>query len=254
MLMRRLLCAGLLYTGLLSMDVVSAEAAEPTIEDILRKADDLFRQEHSIVTMEMTVKTARYERSMKMKAVSLGTEKTMITILEPAKEAGTVTLKVDNNIWNYLPKVDRVMKVPSGMMGGSWMGSHVSNDDLVRENRFSEDFDATFVHTPDDGNPERIYEIELVPKESTAVVWGKIVSRSREDLLPLDVKYYDEDGTLKRVDKFEDIKEFGGVQLPTKFSVIPQDKEGEYTTMTYTSVDFTTPVSESLFSLQGLRK
>ena len=37
----------------------------------------------------------------------------MITILEPAKEAGTVTLKVDNNIWNYLPKVDSVMKVPS---------------------------------------------------------------------------------------------------------------------------------------------
>ena len=72
----------------------------------------MFRKEHSIVTMEMTVKTARYERNMKMKAVALGTEKTMITILEPAKEAGTVTLKVDNNIWNYLPKVDSVMKVP----------------------------------------------------------------------------------------------------------------------------------------------
>ena len=127
----------------------------------------------------------------------------MITILEPTKEVGTVTLKVDNNIWNYLPKVDRVMKVPAGMMGGSWMGSHVSNDDLVRENRFSEDFDTRVIHTPTDGNTERIYEIELVPKEDTAVVWGKIVTRSREDLLPLDVKYYDEDGTPKRVDTFE---------------------------------------------------
>ena len=76
-------------------------AEEPTVEEILRKADDLFRREHSMVTMEMTVKTARYERNMKMQAVSYGTEKTMITILEPTKEAGTVTLKVDNNIWNY---------------------------------------------------------------------------------------------------------------------------------------------------------
>ena len=229
-------------------------AEEPTVEEILRKADDLFRREHSMVTMEMTVKTARYERNMKMQAVSYGTEKTMITILEPTKEAGTVTLKVDNNIWNYLPKVDRVMKVPAGMMGGSWMGSHVSNDDLVRENRFSEDFDTRVIHTPTDGNTERIYEIELVPKEDTAVVWGKIVTRSREDLLPLDVKYYDEDGTLKRVDTFEDVREFDGVMLPTKFSVRPQDKPGEYTTMTYTSVDFTTPVDEKMFSLQALRK
>jgi outer membrane lipoprotein-sorting protein len=238
----------------LGLAVAMPAFAEPTMEEILKKADDLFRQDHSIVTMEMTVKTSRYERNMKMKAVALGTEKTMITILEPAKESGTVTLKVDDNIWNYLPKVDRVMKVPSGMMGGSWMGSHVSNDDLVRENRFSEDFDSRFIHIPTDGNPERIYEIELVPKESTAVVWGKIVTRSREDLLPLDVKYYDEDGTLKRIDKFEDVKEFGGVLLPTKFSVIPQDKEGEYTKMTYTNVDFVTPVSADMFSLQALRK
>ena len=190
----------LMVIGGLLGPVEGQAESQPTIEEILRTADDLFRKEHSIVTMEMTVKTARYERNMKMKAVALGTEKTMITILEPAKEAGTVTLKVDNNIWNYLPKVDRVMKVPSGMMGGSWMGSHVSNDDLVRENRFSEDFDAKFIHVPTDGNPERIYEIEMIPKEDTAVVWGKIVSRSREDLLPLDVKYYDEDGTLKRIE------------------------------------------------------
>ena len=228
--------------------------AEPTVDDILRKADDLFRQEHSIVTMEMTVKTNRYERKMTMKAVALGTEKTMITILEPAKEAGTVTLKVDNNIWNYLPKVDRVMKVPSGMMGGSWMGSHFSNDDLVRENRFSEDYTTKLIHTPEDGNVEKMYQIELIPKEDTAVVWGKIVTRSRADLIPLDVQYFDEDGTLKRVDKFEDVKDFNGTLLPTKFSVIPQDKEGEYTMMLYTNVDFDSPVSEDMFSLQALRK
>lgn len=233
---------------------VKAEDDMPKIEEILRNADDMFRRDHSIVTMEMHVKTDRYERTMKMKAMSLGTEKSLITILEPAKEAGTATLKVDDNIWNYLPKVDRTMKVPAGMMGGSWMGSHFSNDDLVRENRFSEDFTATFLATPTDGSPEKLYVIEMIPKEDTAIVWGKIVSRSREDLLPVDVKYYDEDGTLMRIDKFEDIKEFGGIKMPTKFSVLPQDKPGESTTMTYLEVDFETPVSAKEFSLQALRK
>jgi len=230
-----------------------AEEQQPSVEDILRRVDDMFRREHSIVVMEMHVKTDRYERTMKLKAMSLGTEKSMITILEPAKEAGTATLKVGDNIWNYLPKVDRTMKIPAGMMGGSWMGSHFSNDDLVRENRFSEDFDTKIISTPAT-SAEKHYVIEMVPKEDTAVVWGKIVSTSRADLLPVDVKYYDEDGTLMRIDKFEDIKEFDGLPMPTTFSVFPQDKSGESTTIRYLDVDFTTPVSEKEFSLQALRK
>ena len=243
-----LLCAFLVLP-----DSISAEETAPTVEEILRKVDDMFRQEHSIAVMEMHVKTARYERTMKMKAVSLGTEKSLITILEPAKEAGTATLKVGDNIWNYLPKVDRTMKIPSGMMGGSWMGSHFSNDDLVKENRFSEDFDTKIISTPST-SLDKMYIIEMVPKEDTAVVWGKIVSTSREDLLPVDVKYYDEDGTLMRIDKFEDIKDFNGVRMPTKFSVLPQDKPEESTTVTYLNLDFDTPVSEKEFSLQALRK
>lgn len=248
-----MICGWLLGSGL---SFAEEAAPQPTVEDILRKADDMFRQEHSIVVMEMHVKTSRYERTMKMKAMSLGTEKSLITILEPAKDKGMATLKVGDNIWNYLPKVDRTMKVPAGMMGGSWMGSHFSNDDLVKENRFSEDFDTKLQATPFDGSPDKYYVIEMIPKEDTAIVWGKIVSRSREDLLPVDVKYYDEDGTLKRIDKFEDIKDFNGIKMPTKFSVLPQDedKKGESTTMTYLEVDFESPVSEKEFSLQALRK
>lgn len=225
----------------------------PAVEEILRKVDDMFRQEHSITVMEMHVKTERYERTMKMKAISLGTEKSLITILEPAKEAGTATLKVGDNIWNYLPKVERTMKIPSGMMGGAWMGSHFSNDDLVRENRFSEDFETKILEIPST-SANKHYVIEMIPKEDTAVVWGKIVSTSTADLLPVDVKYYDEEGTLMRIDKFEDIREVDGIRMPMKFSVLPQDKPGESTTITYVEIDFKTPVSEKEFSLQALRK
>jgi hypothetical protein len=233
----------------------SIAMAEPSVDEILTKADDLYRQEHSIVEMEMYIKTSRYERRMKMQATSLGTEKTLIKILEPAKDAGMCTLKVDDNIWNYLPKVDRTMKIPAGMMGGSWMGSHVSNDDLVRENRFSEDFNTQFLARPGSAdNPNNLYIIELIPKEDTAVVWGKIVSKSRQDLIPMEIEYYDEDGTLMRIDKFEDVKEFDGYSLPTKYSILPQDKPGEMTVITYTSMDFKTEVNPKMFSLQALRK
>lgn len=229
------------------------ELEEPSVEKILLKIDDLFRKEHSIVTMEMMVKTNRYERTMKMEATSLGTEKTLIRILEPAKDAGTCTLKVDKAIWNYLPRVDRTMKIPSGMMGGSWMGSHLSNDDLVRENRYSEDFETKVSGTPSTSS-DGYYTIELVPKANVPIVWGKIVTRSTAELIPIDVKFYDEKGELKRTDTFSEIKEMDGITMPTRFTIIPADKPNEKTEMTYLKVDFTTEVSADIFNLQSLRE
>ena len=119
------------------------------INQLLVEADNIGRQAHSITTAEIHIKTERYERKMKMNIKSLGSEKSLIKILEPAKDAGVSTLKVDKNLWNYLPKIDRTMKLPSAMMGGSWMGSHLSNDDLVRESRLSEDFTAKLIQKPE---------------------------------------------------------------------------------------------------------
>ena len=175
------------------------------INELLIEADNMGRQEHAIITAEIHIKTERYERKMKMNMKSLGTEKSLIKILEPAKDAGVATLKVDKNLWNYLPKVDRTMKLPSAMMGGSWMGSHLSNDDLVKESRMSEDFTAKLTQKPDT-NPDKLYEIELIPKPDAPVVWGKVIARINTDKLPLDFRYYDEENQLVRTMKFDEIK------------------------------------------------
>ncbi len=230
---------------------VSLAYAEPTVEDLLRATDDVARGEHSIATVSMHVKTARYERSMKMKAWSKGTEKTLIQILEPAKEKGMATLKVNDDIWNYMPKIDRTMKVPSGMMSGSWMGSHFSNDDLVRENRLSEEFDATMTSKPD-GKSDGLYVIELIPKPEAPVVWGKVVSRVRADMIPVDVRYYDEKGALVRTMSFGEPRMMGGRMMPTSMTITPEDKPGESTRIEYDEMDFDTEVPESLFSKQAL--
>jgi hypothetical protein len=223
------------------------------INELLIEADNIGRQEHSITTAEIHIKTDRYERTMKMSIKSLGTEKSLIKILEPVKDAGVSTLKVDKNLWNYLPKVDRTMKLPSAMMGGSWMGSHLSNDDLVRDSRMSEDFTATLIQKPESSS-ENIYEIELIPKPDAPVVWGKVLARINTDKLPLDFRYYDESGTLIRTMKFDEIKEFDGKKMPAVMTIIPEDESGEFTRFTYVDVDFSTPVSAKDFTLQALRK
>lgn len=211
------------------------------------------RGESSVATMQMHVKTKRYERTMKMKSWSKGAERTLIRILEPAKDAGVATLKVEDNLWNYLPKVDRTMKVPAGMMSGAWMGSHVNNDDLVRESRFSDDFTWTVDERPgEDGTGHWV--ITLTPRPDAPIVWGRVVVTISADRLPEKTVYYDEDGERVRTMTFSDVTEVDGRKVPMTFRVEPADKPGEFTEMRYTELEFGVDLPDRTFTLQALKQ
>jgi len=245
--------AAMLWLALASPALAADGEDGPTVEELLDRTDDINRGESSTAVMSMQVKTDRYERSMKMRAKSKGEERSLIVILEPAKDAGISTLKVEDNLWNYMPKVDRTMKVPAGMMSGSWMGSHLSNDDLVRNSRLRDDFTYEMTEEPaDDGTGHWV--IELVPKPDAPVVWGKVVVTIRPDEVPEKIKYFDEKGTLVRTLAFDDVQEVDGRKVPMKMSVVPGDKPGEYTRITYEELDFGVDHDDKTFSLQALKQ
>jgi hypothetical protein len=245
----------LILAGLLLLSPAAADEASDVelARSLLNGTDDLYRGASSIATVTMNVKTARWERSLTMRSWSKGTEKSLIRIEAPAKEAGVTTLKVGENIWNYLPKVDRTMKVPAGMMSGSWMGSHFSNDDLVKESRMADDFTFRIAERPDAAGGGR-WIIECTAKPDAAVVWGKILVQIRPDRLPEQMTYYDEKGVLVRTMKFEDLKEIDGRLAPSKMLLLPEDKPGEYTEVIYDQLSFDVDVPDTMFSLQALKQ
>lgn len=221
--------------------------------ELLNSTDDQYRGESSVATMVMNVKTSRWTRSLRMKSWSKGEDKSLIRIESPAKEAGVTTLKVGNSIWNYLPKVDRTMKVPAGMMSGSWMGSHFTNDDLVKESRMADDFTFVVAERPDAAGQGQ-WRIDCTAKPDAAVVWGKVVVYLRPDKLATKIDYYDEKDVLVRTMEFADIKEMSGRMVPTRMRLVPHDKEGEYTEVIYEELDLGANVDESMFSLQALKR
>ena len=240
-----------LMTSLLLTPVAWA-VGSPSAADILNRVDDLYRGRSSHGVMTMKVTNPNYERELKMEFWSRGTEESLIRILAPKKERGTATLKNGNNIWNYLPKVDRTIKIPSSMMGGSWMGSDFTNDDLVKEHRMAEDYDSTFTSSP--GMGQDIIEITCKPKPNAPVVWGKVLVRAhRSDLIPREVLYYKEDGALARRLTFSDVREIDGHKIPTKMTMVPIKKKGHRTVVTYEKIQFDVSVPERLFTVANLR-
>lgn len=248
------LTASLLLVRVPGNTAAAAASESDRAREILVRIDDLWRSTSSTATLQMVVRTEHYTRTMIMESWTKGREKSLVRIVEPLKEKGTVSLKNDDTLYTYLPKTDRVIRLTSGMMMGSWMGSHFTNDDLVKESRLAEDYDPEITFSGmRDG--EEIIEFALLPKPEAPVVWGKIVIVVRTgDLLPVVSLYYDEEMTLARTLIFQDIREMGGRLLPVVLRMVPADKPDEFTEMTYQAIDFGAELPDTLFSLMQLRR
>ncbi len=230
----------------------SGQAQDVTARDIVEKLDELYRSDSSKALMEMEIVTPHWQRTLKMRIWSEGMDKTFIRILEPKKERGVGTLRIENEMWNYLPKTDKVIKIPPSMMMSSWMGSDFTNNDLVREYTFVEDYDfeMTEIENPEPG----LLYLKCIPNEGLPIVWGHIILAVRsEDYMPVWEKYFDEKGKPAREMIYRDIKTFDDRTIPSVMELIPASKEGHKTIIRYMEAEFDIQIDESVFSLRNLR-
>ena len=243
---------GLLLLACLGATIVAGAQQSP--RDIIERVDRLMRGTSSRGVASMEVVTEHWTRELTLEIWSLGTDYTLVRVQAPAREAGTATLMADRDIWNYLPKVDRAIKIPAAMMAGSWMGSHFTNDDLVKESQLVDDYD---IEISFDGEREgvRVWEFRLTPKPEAAVVWGHLAFQVRQaDDMPLWVRYYDEDGDLSRTMVYSAFARLGGRLVPTVMDMRPADKPDERTTIRYLELEFDLDLDRSFFSLQNLKR
>ncbi|NOQ22173.1 MAG: outer membrane lipoprotein-sorting protein [Candidatus Aegiribacteria sp.] len=236
--------------------LIAAGICQPAIDELVHSLDQLYRSDDSYAEMSMQIVTPHWERTLTMKAWSHGIDKTFIRILSPAREAGMASLRIGAEMWNYLPNTGSTVRIPPSMMAGSWMGSDITNNDIVREITYAEDY--TYSYTTDTtltGNQsEGVLYIELFPKSSTAVVWSSIVFAVRtSDTIPLWERYYDSHGDLIKTVTYSNVQEMDNRTIPTQMRVIPADKEGQSTTITWSHAEFNRGLDSSIFSLRNLQ-
>lgn len=243
----------LLILSMTVFQVPVCHASDAEVEEIIKHIDQLYRSKTSQAAMEMQIVTPNWERTLAMTVWTKGTDKTFIRITAPKKEKDVTTLRIGKEMWNYLPKVNKTFKISPSMMMGSWMGSDFTNDDLVRESSLIDDYSYKLI-TPEDASPELIY-IELIPKEDSPIVWGKVVSAVRSsDYLPVWQHFYDEKEKLMRVLNYKDIKSFGSKTIPSVMEMIPQNKEGHKTVVRFLKAEFDSEIDDKIFTRRNLQK
>ena len=229
-----------------------AEADTRDAKEIVRDALNHWRGLTSQGEMTMTIHRPDWERSMSMQSWTQGEKRSLVRITEPRKDRGNGTLMDGNKMWTFSPKVNRVIKVPSSMMGQSWMGSDFSNKDISRGSDIVDEYDHTLIsETESDGHV--VYEIESVPHEDAAVVWGKEVLRIRDDYVMLEQGFYDQDGELVKVLRTLEVADMGGRTVAARQRMEKPDEPDAWTEISVDAVEFDVDLSDNIFTLSNLR-
>ena len=230
---------------------VGAAAPLPPAAQVIDHLNDLFRADSSQARLTMKVVTARYSRELLLQSWTRGRNEALVVVRGPAREAGSATLRSAEGLWSYAPRADRLVRIPSTLLSDNWMGSHFTNDDLMRETDFTRDYDTSLVWKDETG--KRLLQATLKPRPEAPVVWSRVVYLLEpDDYLPLRADYYDGD-TIARTLTFADARKVGGRRVPFTLQMVPASKPAESTRIEYQEVTFDVKVDPGLFTQRGLR-
>jgi outer membrane lipoprotein-sorting protein len=222
--------------------------------EIVRKSNDLLRGVSSYSELRMRIEKPDWSREMRLKMWALEPDFGLVFVISPARDKGNVTLKRQTEVWNWLPGVRRVIKIPPSMMLQSWMGSDFTNDDLVRQSSLIEDYEHTIAGMDTlDGYP--CWRIDMIPKPDAGVVWGKVIMWiAKEHYWQLKSDFFDEDGARVKSMRASEIKILGGRRLPARLEMVPFDEPGNKTIMIYEQLEFDIDIDVDFFSQQNMKR
>ena len=225
-----------------------------TAKEIVQKSIDILYGKKTVAVITMTIVKPAWTRSVSMKSWSFEPDYSIVYITEPARDKGTVTLKRKNEVWNWLPSVQKSIKIPPSMMLASWMGSDFTNDDLVRQSSVINDYTQKILAEEKFSNYD-CYKIVLIPKPDAGVVWGKVILWiTKKEYMQMKAEYYDENEVLVRTMLGSNPKNFEGHLLPSYWEMIPHDKPGNKTTFEYKELDFNIKINPDFFSIQNMSR
>lgn len=230
------------------------ESAAQDATAIVRRAENHARGATSQAVITIQTVRPTWTREMSLKVWTKGDDFAMILLTAPAKDRGIVYLKRKKEVWNWIPSIERNIKLPPSMMSQSWMGTDFTNDDLVKESSIVADYTHTLAGV-ESVEGRLCHRIELVPKPDAAVVWGRVTLWiDQQDDLMMRALYYDEDGVLINTLQASDVKNLGGRLLPARLEMTPADKPGHKTVLLYTSLVFDKPIADDFFTVQNMER
>ncbi|MGB0467481.1 MAG: outer membrane lipoprotein-sorting protein [Pontibacterium sp.] len=234
--------------------LVASDSKIPDIsaEQVILGAVEHWRGTSSYMVQTMTVHRADWQRTMTLEGWTRGQKDALIRFTAPAKDAGNATLKLDQDMWIFTPKLNQVIKLPASMMAQSWMGSDFSYNDLAKSDRIVDDFEHRLIEVIQKQG-FREYSIESLPKPDAPVVWGKEITRVRSDYVLLEQQFFDQEMVLLKKMVTEKIGYIDGRAYPLVLTMYDLEEDERWTRVETLEGYFNLPIPAYLLTLSNLR-
>lgn len=240
----------ILACGILSaVPILGAESAT----EILQKLDYNQAPSSVIYDVQMVIHQAGRVDTKTLKLYGEGQEKSYALFLSPARDKGTAILRLNDNLWMYLPSAERTMKISGHMLRQSFMGSDFSYSDSTERLRLLELYDAAVTGAAElDGR--NVYLLELKAKQADANYFTRKLWIDRERYVALRQEMYAKSGKLLKVMTIENVQKVGDRFFAAKVRMEDKLKQNTYSEMIFTNIRLDEPIPDSIFTMQNLEK
>lgn len=238
---------------LLLMGCTVTFAQQPDGKELLKKIDQNLSSENRVFTSKMIIHGRRNDRTVQSKTWTAGEQKSFTEYLYPARDQGTKMLKLEDQLWIYSPANDRIMQISGHMLRQSVMGSDLSYEDLMEDNRLLNHYNAEITGSEKVGD-RMCWKVQLTAFDPDMAYQGMKLWVDQERFIPLREELYAKSGTLLKKTELSNVTNINGRWYPKKVVFKDMLKEGEGTEYYIEDIEFNVNIPDYIFSKGALKK
>lgn len=228
-------------------------AAAVTVDEMLDGIDKNLTYDSRESQVRMTVTKNGRTKTYLMHSFGRGAEEMAMEYLEPARDKGTKMLKKSDELWMWLPTVEKTQKLSGHMLRQGMMGSDMSYEDLMEQSKWRDMYSGKVAgeETVDGRNT---WKVDLTAKDNTVSYPRRLIWVDQATMIPLKQELYAQSGMLLKVWTMSDIRTIGTRQFPFKMVVEDKLQTGSKTEISFDSVVFAVPLEEEVFTTRWLER
>ncbi|MFW5782642.1 MAG: outer membrane lipoprotein-sorting protein [Candidatus Muiribacteriaceae bacterium] len=232
--------------------IISVYSEKMGITEMLDKIDHNQTPDSMTYHGEMIIHRGSRESVKKYTIQSRGSEKAYIEFTYPPRDAGTKYLRMDDNLWMYLPGAQRTVKISGHMLRQSMMGSDFSYDDETDNAKLKNQYNGDFIEYPDDTG-EIVIMLTANEGRDTTYYQQKLWV-DRDKMVIRKAEMYGRSGKLLKEMRCEDFRDLNGRFYPHKIIMEDKLKNNSFTEVIVKNVRLDVSIPDRVFSLRNLER
>lgn len=230
---------------------ISSLYAQPSGTEILDRIDANMSADTRYVKSKMVIHGPRSSRTVESESWAEG-KSSFTEYLAPAREKGTKMLKLEDKLWIFSPSTDRTIQISGHMLRQSVMGSDLSYEDMMDDQKLSEVYAAVVVDSETIGETDCWIVEMTATSEDVAYQMRKLwVDKSR--YIPLKEELYAKSGKLLKKTELSNITKHGSRWYPGKITFKDMLKKGAGTEFIVDEIRFDVEIPDHLLTKASLR-